>query len=174
MKKNLIKKSNILALDMAEKTGVFSMQYKGCWHFPQTGKAPRKFGTSYQRETYFINFISEFIKANDIKLVIAEDLLWLDKSYKANEQLSFYHWGLVYVCQLCNIPAPIFVKPKELKYFATRKPFATKEEMIDACKRRWHTNPVDDNEADATHLYYWGLHRFQDMIDFTNTNTKSV
>ena len=167
MNEKKLTKSNILALDMAERTGVFSQQFKGVWHFPKTGKQPKHFGDNYQRETYFINKVTEFIKANNIQLVIAEDLLWLDRSYKANEQLSFYHWGLVYICQLCNIQEPLFVKPKELKFFATRKPFATKAEMIEACKRRWHTNPVDDNEADATHLYFYGLHRFQNIIDFT-------
>ena len=159
MAANFILKSNILALDMAEHTGVYSQQFKGMWHFPKTGKQPKSYGTDYQRETYFINKVADFIRTNDIKIVIAEDLLWSDRSYKANEQLSFYHWGLVLACQICSIREPYFVKPRNLKYFATRKPFAEKKYMIEACiKYRWNTNPVDDNEADATCLYFYALH----------------
>ena len=55
MNEKKLTKSNILALDMAERTGVFSQQFKGVWHFPKTGKQPKHFGDNYQRETYFIN-----------------------------------------------------------------------------------------------------------------------
>ena len=155
-----MKKGELLGLDMAERTGVYSQQFKGVWRFPKTGKAPGCYGPDYQRETYFINFVSDFIRKNGIKLVIAEDLLWLDRSYKANEQLSFYHWALVLICQQCGIREPIFVKPKYLKRFATGNLFATKEQMIEACKKRWHINPTDDNEADAAHLYFYGLKKY--------------
>ena len=157
---NSLTKSNILALDMAEKTGVYSAAFKGVWKFPPTGKQPKYMGDDYQRETYFIDKVCGFIKENGIELVIAEDLLWLDRSYFANKQLSFYHWGLILACQKCGIREPIFVKPSNLKFFATHNSYATKEQMIEAAEKRWHINPVDDNEADAAHLYFYAVYRF--------------
>ncbi len=154
-------KKNILALDMAEKTGVYSAAFHGVWRFPQTGKQPKAWGTDYKRESYFFNKVCDFIRTNGIELVVAEECEWFDRSICANKQLSFYHWGLILACQFCGIREPLFVKPNILKRFATGDYYATKEKMIDMARKRYRIEPTDDNEADAAHLYYYALYEIR-------------
>ena len=35
-----------------------------------------------------------------------------------------------------------------------------KEKMIEFCIKRWAINPIDDNEADATHIFYYFCRKF--------------
>lgn len=32
--------------------------------------------------------------------------------------------------------------------------------MIEFCIKRWAINPIDDNEADATHIFYYFCRKF--------------
>ena len=46
----------------------------------------------------------------------------------------------------------------EIKKFATGKGNATKQQMIDSCTDKYGFTPIDDNEADAAHLWHLAKH----------------
>ena len=64
------------------------------------------------------------------------------------------------VCDTLNLPEPIFVNPKVIKKWATGNGNADKKMMMDFCKLRWKTTPADDNEADATHIFFYYVKKF--------------
>ena len=66
---------------------------------------------------------------------------------------------LLEVCDETDIPEPEFINPAALKKWATGNGRATKEEMIAACKNRYGIVPVDDNAADACHLFYYFIRK---------------
>ena len=54
---------------------------------------------------------------------------------------------------------PQTVNPAVLKKWATGDGHATKTQMVAACKDRYGIVPVDDNAADACHLFYYYIRR---------------
>ena len=66
---------------------------------------------------------------------------------------------LLEVCDELDIPEPEFVNPAVLKKWATGDGHATKTQMVAACKDRYGIVPVDDNAADACHLFYYYIRR---------------
>ena len=74
-------------------------------------------------------------------------------------RLSELRGILLEVCDELDIPEPEFVNPAVLKKWATGDGHATKTQMVAACKDRYGIVPVDDNAADACHLFYYYIRR---------------
>ena len=64
------------------------------------------------------------------------------------------------VCETYNV-ALVKINPTHLKSWATGKGNADKKMMIEACEKRWHIEVVDDNEADAAHLFFYLCQRYK-------------
>ena len=54
-----------------------------------------------------------------------------------------------------------FVNSATLKKWATGDGHATKAQMIAACKYKYGIVPVDDNAADACHLYHYYIRKYR-------------
>ena len=101
-----LKRNQVLALDIAEHTGVFGTYFQGTVYFP----------------------------ANDSK-----------DAKKYGSEL--------------NIPV-VFFNVRSIKKWATGDGNADKKKMIEYCEKRWHYICQDDNEADACHIYFYFLKRY--------------
>lgn len=74
-------------------------------------------------------------------------------------RLSELRGILLEVCDSLELPEPEFVNPAVLKKWATGDGHATKAQMVAACKERYGVIPVDDNAADACHLFHYYIRR---------------
>ena len=152
--KDKLTKNDVLALDIATHTGFFSLHGRGTWNFTESMKR-----NSNKQHKAFRETLIDFIKQHDIKMIVAEDVS-VGKSFVAARKLSEFRGILLEVCDTLNLPEPAFVNPMTLKKFATKNGKASKADMIDFCRSRWHSNPIDDNEADATHIFMYYVKTF--------------
>ena len=90
--------------------------------------------------------------------VVAEDVS-VNRHFYDMRRLSELRGILLEVCDELDIPEPEFVNPAVLKKWATGDGHATKTQMVAACKDRYGIVPVDDNAADACHLFYYYIRR---------------
>lgn len=60
-----------------------------------------------------------------------------------------------------SVRSPVFLNPRTIKAWATGDGNADKAKMMRFCKLRWKTEPVDDNEADATHIFMYYVKKFK-------------
>ena len=88
----------------------------------------------------------------------AEDVS-VNRHFYDMRRLSELRGILLEVCDELDIPEPEFVNPAVLKKWATGDGHATKTQMVAACKDRYGIVPVDDNAADACHLFYYYIRR---------------
>ena len=93
-----------------------------------------------------------------IRRVVAEDVS-VNRHFYDMRRLSELRGILLEVCDELDIPEPEFVNPAVLKKWATGDGHATKTQMVAACKDRYGIVPVDDNAADACHLFYYYIRR---------------
>lgn len=136
--------NNILALDIATKTGWRTKTSSGVWDLK------RNRGESEgMRVVRFKSKVKELILLENINLVAYERPAGMHKSsiMVASEMVGV----LKDLCIEMNVELSCY-SASEIKKFATGKGNASKELMIaDAIKKGF--NPKDDNEADAIHLY---------------------
>lgn len=149
-----ITRDNVLALDIAIHTGYFSMHGRGTWDFSE---AKRR--NDNKQHGAFRKTLIEFIQAHDIKLIVAEDVA-VNNHFVDTKKLSEFRGILLEICDTLDLREPIFVNPKAIKKWATGDGNADKQKMIQFCKLRWKTDPTDDNEADATHIFMYLIHKF--------------
>ena len=57
------------------------------------------------------------------------------------------------ICAQLGLPEPKFINVSTVKKWATGDGKADKKKMIEYCIKRWNITPVDDNMADATHIF---------------------
>jgi Holliday junction resolvasome RuvABC endonuclease subunit len=154
-----LKRSNVLALDIAEHTGYFTAADYGQWYFPRTEDAAKKYGEGYQQHKNFRDRIKKFIIANHIKVVVAEDLN-VGKSFIAARKLGEFRGVLYELCATMGIPL-IFYNVAAIKKYATNNGNASKEMMINAAERRFHIDcEKNDNIADAACIYFMFCERY--------------
>lgn len=154
-----ITKKNVLALDMAEHCGYYSHYGYGTWYFPNTDKAPKKLGGNYQQHKCFRETVMQFIKEHGIKVVAAEDVN-VGSKFMAVRKLSEFRGVLYEVCATLNIPL-VFFNVSNIKKWATGNGNADKKMMMEYAIKRWHIDPEgDDNVGDATHIYFYFIHRY--------------
>ena len=135
---------NILALDIATKTGWKTRTASGIWDL----KVNRGESES-MRVVRFRAKVKELIELEKIDLVAYERAAGMYKSSIIVE--SEMIGVLKLLCNELNIDLACY-SATEIKKFATGKGNAKKEAMIEAAKELGY-NPKDDNEADAIHIY---------------------
>ena len=154
-----LKRNQVLALDIAEHTGVFSTYFQGTVYFPVAeSKDAKKFGSDYNQHQSFGNWLKKTIIENGYKVVAAEDVN-VSKNFIALRKLSELRGVLMYVCAELDIPL-VFINVKSLKKWATGDGNADKRKMIEYCEKRWHYAVKDDNESDACHIYFYILKHY--------------
>ena len=149
-----LKTKNILSLDPAEHCGYHSVYGSGTEFFPNTSKAPKKLGEGYGQMKSFRAWLVGMITSHDIKVVVSENLDGGCKSWVTARKLACFHGVIQEVCETHNIPLH-YINQKSLKHWATGNGNADKKLMIEYCNTRWKIEPIDDNEADAIHLFYY-------------------
>ncbi len=147
-------KENVLALDIATHCGFFSMHERGTWNFEESMRR-----NNNKQHAAFRNTLIDFIQRYNIKQIVAEDVA-VNKHFIDARKLSEFRGILLEVCDTLDLPEPIFINPIKIKSWATGNGRATKDDMVKYCKIRWKTEPVDDNEADATHIFYYFIYKF--------------
>lgn len=153
--KEQLTKEQVLALDIATHTGYFSMAGRGTWNFTESMRR-----NNNKQHAAFRNTLMEFIQTNGIRQIVAEDVN-VNNHFTDTRKLSEFRGILLEICDTLDLPEPIFINTMTLKKFATGDGHADKKKMIEFCKRRWNTDPCDDNEADATHLFFCYVKRLK-------------
>lgn len=144
---NPITRDNILSLDIAIHCGYYSTHEAGTWNFTQ--RANMSVGEQYQ---LFYKTIETFVKKHDIKLIIAEDVN-VKGQFVGMRKLSEFRGILYYLCAQLGLPDPKFINVKTVKKWATGDGNADKKKMMEYCVKRWGIAPIDDNMADAVHIF---------------------
>ena len=147
-------RDQVLALDIATHTGFFCLNERGTWNFDESMRR-----NNNKQHKAFRDTLMEFIQRNGIKQIVAEDVS-VNNHFIDTRKLSEFRGILFEVCDTLDLPEPHFINPKSLKKFATGNVNATKAYMIKFCKLRWQIEPGDDNEADAIHIFFCYIKRF--------------
>lgn len=148
-----LKTKDVLSLDPAEHCGYHSVYDSGTKYFPNTETAPKKYGEDYGQMKNFRKWLCDFIEERHVKVLVSEALDGGGKSWLSMRKLAKFHGIIQEVTESYNIPIH-YVNQKALKKWATGNGNADKQLMIEYCIKRWKREPVDDNEADAIHLFY--------------------
>jgi Holliday junction resolvasome RuvABC endonuclease subunit len=135
---------NILALDIATKTGWKSSTSSGVWDL-----RPNRGESEGMRVIRFKSKVQDMIRIENINLVVYERVAGMHKSsiIVASEMV-----GVLKALAIENGIDLACYSAGEIKRFATGKGNANKEAMVEAAIKLGY-NPQDDNEADAIHLY---------------------
>lgn len=152
--KKQFNRDQILALDIATHTGYFCSSERGTWNFTESMRR-----NNNKQHKAFFDALVDIIKRNDIRQIVAEDVS-VNNHFTDARKLSEFRGILFLVCDILDLPEPHFINPASLKKFATGDGKATKEKMIEFCKLRWQIEPGDDNEADAIHIFFCYIKRF--------------
>ena len=150
-----ITKEQILALDPATKTGYFSLHEAGVWNFTES---KRRNGNKMHGA--FRAMLLAYMRRYGIRQVVAEDVS-VNRHFYDLRRLAELRGILLEVCDELDLPEPEFVNPATLKKWATGDGHADKAQMIAACKSRYGIVPVDDNAADACHLFHYYIRRYR-------------
>lgn len=153
----VLDRSKVAALDIATHTGYYSVHESGTWDFTESKRRNDNKQHKAFRET-----LLEFILKYGIVQFVVEDVNCGRSAmeFRSSVKLSEFRGILLEVCDSLGLPEPIFVNLRTIKKWATGNGNATKAMMVEACKRRWGTDPVDDNEADATHFFMYFVKKF--------------
>lgn len=139
---------NLLALDIATKTGFCTKTASGVWNL-----APKRDESAGMSLIRFKAKLSEVVKLEDINLIVFERPAGMHVSSVISQ--SEKHGVLKLFCEENKIQYKGY-SASEIKKFATGKGNAGKPLMIQACKDKYNIIPEDDNHADAIHIYYLG------------------
>lgn len=146
-----ITRDNILCLDVATKTGWATSTDSGNWKLAPTKEEKKDGITEYWK---LMDILSEFLdKHKDVKLVVMEDVLSTGGNAIPNKKLAEYHGIVKAVTTNYRLLSAIEVPYYSIKYHVTKNGNATKQQVIDAVKRRTGHTPETDDEADAIALY---------------------
>ena len=150
-------RGEVLALDIATHCGYYSSHERGTWDFTESMRR-----NNNKQHKAFRDTLIGFIQKYGIKQVVAEDVSCgrVASQFKSSIKLSEFRGILFEVCDELGLPEPIFINLRTVKSWATGNGNATKEEMVAKCKQRWKTDPIDDNEADATHIYMYYIRKY--------------
>lgn len=150
-----IGKEHVLALDIATRTGYYSVHESGVWNFTESKKR-----NDNKQHKDFRDTILSFIQENSIRRIVAEDIN-VNNHFRDMRKLSEFRGILLEICDELNLPEPEFVNVTSLKKWATSNGRADKSEMIRTCYTRYHYTPLDDNAADACHLFHYYIRKYR-------------
>ena len=140
-------------MDIATHTGYFSVHEAGTRNFTESRRR-----NGNRMHGAFRTVLVSFIRAHGIRRVVTEDVS-VNRYFYDMLRLSELRGILIEVCDSLGLPDPEFVNPAVLKKWATGNGHATKAQMVAACKERYGIIPVDDNAADACHLFHYYIRR---------------
>ena len=152
---SLLTREQVLALDIATHTGYFSLHEAGVWNFTESKRR-----NDNKMHGAFRVMLIAFIRRYGIRRIVAEDVA-VNRHFYDLRRLSELRGILLEVCDELDLPEPEFVNPATLKKWATGDGHATKAQMIAACKNKYGIVPVDDNAADACHLYHYYIRKYR-------------
>ena len=145
-------KSHILALDLGTNTGFcIGKEKRGVPDYSGTQSfAPRRFDGGGMRYLRFRQWLDEVVKDSRIGRVVFEEV----RAHKGVDASHVYGGLLATLTAWCEEQGLPYegIGVGAIKKHATGKGNANKEAMIEACRALGY-DPVDDNEADAIHLY---------------------
>lgn len=142
-------------MDIATHTGYFSVHEAGTWNFTESRRR-----NGNKMHGAFRTVLVSFIRAHGIRRVVTEDVS-VNRYFYDMRRLSELRGILLEVCDSLGLPEPEFVNPAVLKKWVTGDGHATKTQMVAACKERYGIIPVDDNAADAYHLFHYYIRRYR-------------
>ncbi len=148
-----IEREQVLALDVATKTGYYSLHESGTWNFTES---KRRNGNKMHGA--FRVMLVAFIRRYGIRRIVAEDVA-VNRHFYDMRRLAELRGILLEVCDELELPEPEFVNPSTLKKFATGDGRAAKEQMIRSCREKYRYEAVDDNAADACHLWHYYIRK---------------
>ena len=140
-------KIKILALDQASNCGFYVDEHiHGVWDFNT-----RKDESSGMKMLRFKAKLKETCELEKIKLIVYERVSGMHKA-------SIIH-GAKMVAMIESFAEENQIEYKaysasEIKKFATGKGNANKEKMVQSCIEKYGFTPIDDNEADAAHIWH--------------------
>ena len=141
---------NILALDVATKTGFCTANGSGVWDL-----TPKRDESKGMRLLRFRSKLIELHKAEPIDIVVFERTAGFHKAALIVQ--AELHGVLKVFCEENEIEYRAY-SAGEIKKCATGKGNASKQMMMDAAKANFTTiKIIDDNHADALFLYLLAL-----------------
>lgn len=152
-----IGKEHVLALDIATYTGYYSVHESGVWNFTESKKR-----NDNKQHKDFRDTLLSFIKDYGILQIVAEDVN-VNNHFRDMRKLSEFRGILLEICDELNLPEPEFINVATLKKWATGNGKAGKPDMMQACIDRYRYTPVDDNAADACHLFHYYIRKYRIM-----------
>ena len=152
---SVLTREQVLALDIATRTGYFSLHEAGVWNFTES---KRRNGNKMHGA--FRAMLLAYMRRYGIRQVVAEDVS-VNRHFYDLRRLAELRGILLEVCDELDLHEPEFVNPATLKKWATGDGHADKAQMIAACKSRYGIVPVDDNAADACHLFHYYIRRYR-------------
>ncbi len=141
----------LLALDIANKTGFKTKEASGTWDL-----APKRGESSGMSVVRFRAKLAELAKlcnraGSPITVIAAELPVGMHKASLIS--MGKKH-GIMEEFAITNNIVVAMYTPGEIKKAATGKGNCNKAAMISACIDKYGIEPIDDNEADAVHLYH--------------------
>lgn len=150
-----VTREQVLGLDIATHTGFYSVHESGTWNFTESKRR-----NDNKMHGAFRVMLLSFIRRYGIRRIVAEDVS-VNRHFYDMRRLAELRGILLAVCDEMDLPEPEFVNPATLKKFATGDGRADKAAMIRACREKYRYEPVDDNAADACHLYHYYLRKYR-------------
>ena len=139
---------NILALDIATKTGWYNGATVGGGVWNLTARKDESKGMPLLRLRAKLQEINNI---EPIDVIVFERPAGMHKHAIISQ--SEKHGICKAFCEDNGIEYRAY-SAGEIKKFATGKGNAKKDQMIQACVDTYQVQPIDDNHADAIHLYY--------------------
>ena len=149
-----LRRSEVLALDVAEHTGYYSAHEMGTWNFTESAR------NDYKQHLAFRETLIAFIKKYNIRVITAEDVT-VAKHFMSMRKLAEFRGVLFETCDELGLPEPILVNLSTIKKYATGNGKATKQDMIDYMIKKYNQIPQTDDTADACHLYYYFVNKYR-------------
>ncbi len=143
----------ILALDPASTTGYCTETASGIWDLK-----PKSYESNGMKFIKMKSSIHEIVEAEGVTLIVYEKPG--GRHYNGLRSHANFEGVIVSYCEENNLDYKDY-SASEIKKFATGKGNANKEAMIKACEDTYGFKPIDDNQADAVHLYNLALQQFK-------------
>lgn len=148
-------KNEVVGLDIATHTGYYSVHESGTWNF---SKSKRRNDNKTYKD--FRDTLITFIRNHGIQQIVAEDIN-VNNYFCDMRKLSEFRGILLEICEELSLPEPEFINVAKLKKWATGNGKANKQDMIQACIDKYRYMPVDDNAADACHLFHYYIRKYR-------------
>ena len=142
----------ILALDPAATTGYCTPTASGVWDLK-----PKSYESNGMKLIKMRASIHEIVQAEGINMIAYEKPS--GRHFNGLRSHANFEGVIVSYCEEHDLDYKDF-SAGEIKKFATGKGSAKKEDMIKACAEKYGVDPIDDNHADAIHLFNLANHQF--------------